>query len=90
LDEHGNPRRSKIVNVKYLSWELDGSLMIGDWRGRRKAYWRQEMAPTARPHIIFEANVAYCQSLLDADTLPEDLFIREKSGDVFKFGDARC
>jgi hypothetical protein len=73
------------MNVKTLSWEGDGLLIIGAVGGERIGYKQDQRASTAQPDILFVGNEAHWQILLDADTFPQEIFVRHKSGGVFKY-----
>jgi hypothetical protein len=74
-----------IMNLRYLSWEAPGLLCLGAERMTPRFFQRVEGTIHVTPDIAFVGNEAHWQPLQSAQAWPEEIFVREKSGGVFKY-----
>jgi hypothetical protein len=73
------------VTLKYLSWEAPGLLCLGADGMKPRCYKRTAGPLRAIPDIAFIGDEAHCQSLLKVQAFPDEIFVQEKSGNVFMF-----
>jgi hypothetical protein len=74
------------MTLKYrLSWEAPELLCLGA-DGMKPRYYKRMAGPLrAIPDITFIGDEAHCQSLMKVQAFPDEIFVQEKSGNVFMF-----
>ena len=73
------------MNLRYLSWEAPGLLCLRAEHMKSRFYQRVERTIHVTPDIGLVGNEAHWQPLQSVQAWPEEIFVREKSGGVFKY-----